>query len=272
MAIKNLNELEKFVVLEDGKTLTDLLTAEEEVEIKLNDDLITRTKEAQETLETNIKNESFGKGETTGRELVLKEMKATLNLEFEGRKDPNNFINAFKAQVLKDASIEPSAKIEELTKDVTDLQTQLTDSQSQFKTLQEQGQVKEQQSTIDTMILNELPSKEKTGLAKEDLLTIFKTRNERELIDGKLVFKKNGETLKDELKNPLGVDAIVKAFSQDFIIKSNGGGDGGDETGNSQQGSIQAFMKEMEDNGIKPGSLEFAREQQKRVANKTLTI
>jgi len=272
MAIKNLNELEKFVVLEDGKTLTDLLTAEEEVEIKLNDDLVVRTKEAQETLETNIKNESFGKGETTGRELVLKEMKATLNLEFEGRKDPSNFINAFKAHVLKEAAIEPSAKIDELTKDVTSLQIQLTESQSSFKTLQEQGQIKDQQLSIDTMILDQLPGKEKTGLSKADMLTIFKTRNERELVDGKLVFKKNGEVLKDDIKNPLGVEAVVKTFSQEFIKKENGGGDGGDEPGNPQQGSLEAFQKEMKENGMNAGSLEFNRELQKRVANKTLTI
>lgn len=270
MAIKNLNELEKFVVLEDGKTLTDILASEEEVELKLNDDLVIRTKEEAETLETNIKNENFVKGETTGRELVLKEMKETLKLDFEGRKDPNKFIEAFKVHVLKDAAIEPSAKIDELTKDITSLQTQLTESKNSFTTLQEQGQIKDQQLSIDNMILKELP--DKTTITKADMLTIFKSRNEMELTEGKLTFKKNGETLKDDLKNPLGIESIVKTFSQDFMVKVNGGGDGNDETGNAQQGSLKAFQEEMKDNNIPAGSMEFNRELQKRVANKTLTI
>jgi len=258
MAIKNIDELAKFVELEEGKTLTDILASDEEVEIKLNDNLVIRTKEEAETLETNIKNDSFGKGETTGRELVLKEMKETLGLDFEGRKDPNKFIDAFKSHVLKDAEKEPNEKIEELTKDITSLQTKLVASQDAFKSLEIQNKKESQQSNIDEMIMDALP--ENAIISKKNMLTIFKSGQEMELDDKKLVFRKNGEILKDDLKNPLGIESVVKTFSEPFIAKTNGGGDGGDEPGNAKAGSFEAFEQEMKDNNVNAGSLKFNQE------------
>lgn len=270
MAIENINELEKFVSLEEGQTIQDLLTSEEAHTIKLKEDMIVLSQEEKETMIGNYK-EDF---ETAGREKLLKEMRDTAGLEYEGVKDPSNFINAFaektKKDVLKDAQIEPDKKIESLTKDLDILRSQLTEKDNKFIQLENEYKNKESQRQLDSKILGLIP--DNTVIDKDDLLTIFKTKYELENGEAGVIVKKNGEQLKDDLRNPVGLEKVINEFASSYISKATGGAGKSDDVGSFKAGSYEAFEKEMLSAGHKVGSLEFSQKMQERIKDGTLKI
>ena len=95
MAIENRDALEKFVILPDGKKLSDLLASEEKHEIKLNDTLKIFEEDSYKTLIDN----HISEAETAGKEKLLKEMRDASELKYEGVKDPKKFVEALTSKV-----------------------------------------------------------------------------------------------------------------------------------------------------------------------------
>ena len=186
--------------------------------------------------------------ETAGREKVLKELRDNAGLEYEGVKDPNNFISNLSAKVkadaLKEASIEPDKKVESLNKDLDILRQQNQEYQNKFTQLENDYQLKESRRKQDSSILGFMP--EKTTLPKDDLLTLFNVKYEVETTENGTVIKKGGEVLKDELRNPLSLDKVVSDFSASYIGKPDGGAAKPDDVGNAKAGSYEAFEKRNE--------------------------
>ena len=112
MGIENLNDLERFVQLEEGQTLADLINSEEKVTLNLKEGNFY-TPEEKETLIGNYKKDF----ETAGREKLLKKLRDENELSYEGVKDPAKLIEALtakiKAQTVEEYG-EPNKKIESL--------------------------------------------------------------------------------------------------------------------------------------------------------------
>lgn len=268
MALDNIEQLEQFVSLEDGQTLKDLLSSEEIHQVKLKDNLLVMTKEDKEVMIGNYKSDF----ETAGREKLLKELRDTTGLEYEGVKDPINFINNLsakvKAEALKEANINPDKKVEELAKDLDKVRALNSEWEKKYVNLENSFNTREKQRDLDNKIMSLIP--DKTLLPKEDLLTLFKTKYSVENVDNNMVVKRGEEILKDELARPLTIDKIVNDFSANYIQKVDGGSGQGDSAGNHKQGSYEQFAKEMKDKGA--SSLEINREMAKRIQDGTLKM
>ena len=267
--IENITDLEKSLKLKEG-TLKEAIENKESVKIELPS-LVVRTAEEDEQYLTNLKNEYKTEYHTAGREIAIKEARKELGLEFEG-KTMNNLLEAYKNNILKEAKVEPSKKIEELTNDANALRANLTEMQKKFEQKEAEFKAEGSKREINTRLSANI--KGELTLPTEDVLTLFNSKFSTELNDeGKVIIKKNGEVLKNKTTmNPLGIEDVMPDFLAPFAKKASGGAGGEDEGGQVKKGSLEAFYKEMEKAGTAIGSEAFQKEMANRIKNKTLSL
>jgi protein-disulfide isomerase-like protein with CxxC motif len=75
------------------------------------------TEESWKTFEANFKKENYEEGKTAGSEMVIKELKKTAGLDFEGKKQ-DDFLKNYKTKILSDAKINPDKRVTELQEDL----------------------------------------------------------------------------------------------------------------------------------------------------------
>ena len=202
----------------------------------------------KEEFKTRIKNEtkfSYDEGKGAGPEMWVRDKKAELGYDFEGR-SIDDFFKVHNEHLKSEFNKPDDEKVKELKKDIERL------NQTHQQTIQERdAQLKEyqnkyNQSLIDTQILSIVPNE--TTIPKEDVITLFKANFQTELSeDGRPIVKKNGEVLKDpttaserDLK-----DVFTEFISERKYVKQTSGrgrdnefGDGG-----STVKSISSFEK-----------------------------
>lgn len=270
MSIKNLDALEKFITLPEGKKLSDLISDEEEHEVSINEKLkIFDTEEDFNTLIENKKKEF----ETAGREKLLKSMRDNAELKYEGVKDPNKFTEALiakiKTETLESAKIEPDKKIQELESDLSGLRGQITKKDEEITGLNDTIKQTGTASSISELIRSALP--EKTLIPKEEVVQLVGGKVDLRFEDGKALLFENGEVVKDNLANPVNPLDRLKELSAPYAVAVSGGTGGGDEGGGNKS-SYDSFAKEMKAKGVNEGSEEFQKEVIKRTEAGTLTI
>lgn len=268
MSIKNLEVLEKTLKIEAG-TLQKAIDNDESVDVEIQE-LIIRTKEEDETNETNLRADLKDEFQAAGLGVAIKTARTEHNLEFEGKKDLNNLLTAFKTKVLKEAEVEPTKRITELETDLTTVRQNLTDSEQKFTDLTLSVEKGKSQAGINNSIMDAI--KGETTISKPQILTLFNSDFSTSLNDdGKIEIKKNGEVLKNESDRSLkSIEDVMSEFSKPFAKKAEGGRGGDDDPGNAKEGSVAAFTKEMKEKGHNPSSETFQREMQKRIKDGTL--
>lgn len=269
MPIENLEVIEKSLNLEQG-SLQKAIDNEDKVKIEI-EELVIRTKEQDETHQTNLRSELKTEFQTAGLEVAVKEARTEHGLEFEG-KTVNNLLDAFKAKTLKDAEIEPNKRITELEGDITKVRENLTTSEQKYTDLSTSVEKGKSQAGINNSIMDAI--KGETTISKTQMLTLFNSEFQTELnADGKIEIKKNGEVLKHATDLTLkSIEDVMVEFSKPFAKQVEGGAGGEDDPGNAKEGSLAAFRKEMKDKGINESSDAFKREMQSRVKAGTLKV
>jgi len=263
MAVENLNAIEKALHLPEG-SLQTAIESQDVIKIELPELEIFK-KEDYNTRIENLK----GTFQTQGRDFQIKEAKETYGLDFEG-KTIDKFADALKAKFLKESSIEPDSRVKELQTDLEKLRANLAEKDVTISNINESFKKKETQRSINDTLLSKINIE--TSIPKEDILLILKSKYEIDLEGDKMVFKKDGEVLKNQTTlNPLGVDDIFNEFLPTYAKEATGGKAKGDNTGSYKAGTIDAFTDEMNKKGIRSGSQEFNNEMQKRIKEKTLT-
>lgn len=267
MPITNLEELGRFLDLEEGQKLTDLLKSEDEVEIKIKQGEFF-DEEKKETLIVNHRKEA----ETAGREKLLKELRDSNGLTYEGVKHPEKLIEAITEKVrvstLEEANLEPNKKIDSLTSDLNSLRGQLEEKDNMLTDLNNKIKLEQQNMKIEQSIIKSLP--ESTILPKDDLVLLFKNKHELTLDEnGNILTMKNGEVVKDELRNPVSIDKIVSEFSSNYI-KTPDGGSGQSRSSGTSSGDMDSFIEEMKSKEIALNSEEFNVEMMRRIDAGTL--
>ena len=129
MPIENISDLEKSLHLESG-TLSKALENEENVTIEIPELKILKNDD-YDALINNVKAEASKQG----IELMLKEWKEKEGLEYDGRKKPENFINALKEKTIQEANVEPEKRYKDLKTSYGKLQDNLESVTNQFETL-----------------------------------------------------------------------------------------------------------------------------------------
>jgi len=259
----------------EKEQVSQAIEAGSEIKIE-NEDLVIYKKDQLESFKTNLSGEEYKKGKAAGLEMAIKDGKEKYGLEFEG-KTIDNFAEALKKKVMDDAKIEPSKKIEELTKERDGLKKnyhELEDNFSQFKT---QVTEKETRAKKDTTLMGFIPQ---TGLRVNKNITLLALKNQAGIdIDfdesGKTVIVENGQVIKDpKTFDPVDPSAFIteKLRSMELIEKPEGGKGGSDEPGGGKATGYEKFVKEMESKGVSEGSKDFQQEMNKRVSEKTLEV
>jgi len=148
-----------------------------------------------ETEVATLKNNEYKKGKETGVEMVVKDTKEKLGLDFQG-KTIDGLIEAAKKKALEDAKIEPEKKVQELELKLKTAQTTATELQTKLAEKEtEVSSVKTQ-----TLIAKDLPTN--TTLPADKIILLMKAdgydfKNE----NGKIIWLKNGEAVTDKLGN-----------------------------------------------------------------------
>ncbi len=253
----------------------ELSKAVESGKLELKTDHVIYKPDDFETFKTNLANDEYKKGRTAGEEMTVKALKQKAGIEIEG-KDPDKFLETFKSNVLEQAKIEPSKKIEDLTQDNEKLRKSYGELETTFNTFKTEITKKETRAKRDSELLKVLPL-EGLKVKQADALDLMKLRGFDVDYDesGKLILIKNGEVVKDEkLSQPIDIKTFAENAlkSLDLFDKPQGGRGEGDSDGKDKPGSFEAFTKEMKNKGVEDTSIEFKEEMQKRIMSGTLSV
>ncbi len=262
MAIENINEIEQSLGLEAGK-LIELINSEDKVKIDLSNKVIY-DKNDYNSLINNIKKEEFKKGQ----ELLLKELKDEQGLEYEGRKDPKNFIKHFREKIEAESKIEPEKKYSNLKTDFEKLQEINQSLTQKYSELEMSIKKRENERFINETLLSEIP--DNTTIPKDDILAILKAKNEFNVGEDGLEIIKDGEVLKNQTTRDL---LTPNEFMKDFIkpyLKDVEGGRGNQDDDGVKAGTFESFDAEMKNKGIV--GQEYNIEMQKRIKEGTLKV
>ncbi|MFK7780666.1 MAG: hypothetical protein QM490_06120 [Candidatus Gracilibacteria bacterium] len=261
--IKNINEVEKSLGLEAGK-LNEFFKSEDEFEIDLTSKVIFN-KEDYEARVSNIKKDEF----VRGRDLLLREMKDGQGLEYDGRKDPENFIKYFKEKIEAESKIEPEERFSKLKTEFEKLQNISQGFQEKYTGLEEKIKKQSKNREINNILLKSIP--DNITIPKEDVLTILRAKNDFNISEDGFEIIENGVILRNETtRDPLKTDEYMKTFIKPYLKEVEGGKGGGNEGGNLKAGSFEAFEKEMDKKGISGEQLSV--EMQKRIHDGTLKL
>ena len=192
----------------DATAFEEALTKAEEVELTIPDNLVVLTSEELSSRDKTTEKRGYDKGSEASIEMLVKDKKRELGLDFEG-KDPEKLLESFKAKVLVDAKVEPSAALQEKETIITGLRSNL------LKLQQEKDEVASsvQKIKLETTISKAIPTNLVAGVeADEVLLTMRHKGYEFEEKDGALVAKKNGEVIADTALRPIPIKDVINAY------------------------------------------------------------
>jgi hypothetical protein len=234
-----------------------------------NDDLTSlknnMTKDSEE-----VREKYQSEGRKVGKELLLKELKESFNLDYEGRKSKDNFINAINEKFSKATNEEYSAKINELSKALETKAGELESFKSEIKTQENKRLV----SDALTKEFNQYNGK--TAIPVDDLITLYTAKNSVKY-DGESIKIFNGDqVVKDDVLNPVTIQSSIKDFVEGSYLveqKPTGGRGEGDSKGS---GSAKTTAEKYSDNlvkqGIALGSAEHSQKMMDAVAQNIIEV
>lgn len=236
----------------DVKELTKAIETEGEV-IEIPEGARFLTTEEVETIKDNHGKTRYDAGKTAGTEMLLKDLSEKVGLD-ESVKDSDKFISTFKANILKEAEVEPNKKVTELETSLESLRTKLTEKDLEMESLQ--NTVKQEKRLLQAQsFIPELP--ETLGLKKSEAANLILNGVE-EKDDGIYV---NGELKKDSMEKPLSLEQFIKeSVTQRGWGVQNPTGRGGGSGGAGSSGSstlpktMQEFESVIKEKGFHPGS------------------
>lgn len=251
---KLIKSLAEMVKVKDVEAFAKALQSETDTDYKLDlGGLVIRTKDEEEQIRENLLSEAKTKNFTDAMEIQIRNMKKDLGLEFEGKRQ-EDFIEAFKSQVLSEAKVEPNKKIEELTGSLDALRQQVSEKESAYAQLQSSVENEKRKFKAQSLIPN-LP--EGLGLTKDEATSLyFLTHEIKE--DG---IYRNGEKLKDKMEKPLSFEDSVSSFveSKGWNKAQAPTGRGGGAKGEGSSGlptSLDEYDNYIKEKGWTKGSQE----------------
>lgn len=243
----------------------------QELDFKL-DDFNIMPKEDFNTLIEGYKTtieETKDKSSKIGQEILLKELKKDIGLDYERRKDPEALK---KAYIEKFGAPEPTDN-----EDVKALQEkfskELADRDSKYDSLVESHKRESDIKSIREALTNQFSSyKDKTNYKTEDLVTIALSNNEFSVVDGKVFQSKDGEPIKNDLLQGITPEAFAKNMMQgDYIKKAEGGRMSGDKTEGGKY-TMEEFIAAQEAQGVNINGSEFTNNMNDAVKSGTLEV
>ena len=234
--------------------LTQVLASEEEVDFKLPENIKIFTTDEFEQIKDNHGKNKYDEGKIASKEMLLKEMSKKAGFE-NPIKDDDELLKSYKEQILKDASIEPNKKVDELQMSLEKLQGVVSEKEKQLLDLESTFRQKETRITAQSLI-PDLP--ENIGLSKSEAVSLFFLNHEIK-DDG---IYKNGEKMKDQYEKPLDLSSAVSGYVSDKgwdkapEPRGRGGGSGSSQSSNGKPTNLTEFEAYISQKGIGAASAE----------------
>lgn len=206
----------------DETKAKELLDATEEKEVSIPEGTKILNAESYTQLTDNLKNDNI----KIGKELAIKELKEKAGVEVEG-KNPEKFIEAFKAKVEKDSGATVDEKVKQRDKTISDMKLAL----EKVTTERDNATTQLTQKEKDNGLMKHFPKNRDDRFDDSMYLSVLKSQYEFAEEDGKLVVKKNGEVLKDDKFNNLSPEAVISSHftTSKWIKEEEGNGNGGND-------------------------------------------
>lgn len=206
--------------------------------------------------ESGSSKESYEEGKKVGRERTIKDIRKSLNLDFEGV-TVENLVENVKSTIETSTEGDVKKITDDYEKRLVALQKTVEDEKNRADALISKSKKEKIDYKIDNhfnalqievpeYIKDEKQAKEFIKFEREKNKLMFKTQYNFELDENdNIIPTKNGEVLRDEIQNPLGLDKLVNDYvSSSFIpIKKEIKGRGEDDR---LPGRVAAF-KTMDD-------------------------
>jgi hypothetical protein len=180
----------------DVDGITEAIKADTEVDITIPDTIYTSEQVAE--IRTKAKKESSDANIKAGKEILIKDLKSKLGLEFEGKSE-DAFIEAYKEHILNEAKIKPNEQVDaekklrlEREKTIGELTEQLNSIKATYEA-----------DSFKNSLITSLPDNISEVLTKEQYV---------KLITGDLEVKKNGDTTEYYYNGKLLEDKDFKAL------------------------------------------------------------
>lgn len=202
--------------------LTAALSATEEVDVNLPDGLVVLTADELSSRDRTTEQKGYNKGAEASVEMLIKEQKRDLGLDFEG-KDPAKFVQALKAKVLADAKIEPVAALQEKENVITGLRANL----AKLETEKNEAFSSVAKIKVESTVARAIPGNLIAGVEPDEVLLTMRHKGyDFEEKDGVIVAKKSGEVVADTALRPLPIQDVIKGYVTERGWLDTGGGAG----------------------------------------------
>lgn len=193
----------------DPTKLEAAIKDEKEVDVELPKDGQFLLASEIESRDKNIKSTGYNEGVTAGREILIKEMKQSNGLNFDG-KDVEKFVSEFKNKVLTEAKLQPNEALKEKDTVIANLQKNiqtLTTEKQQLETSHKEHQ-------LNGKLYRQVPELGVT-LEPEEVISSMKNKGYSFEPDesGAVVVKLNGQVARDATtQNPLAPKDVINSY------------------------------------------------------------
>jgi hypothetical protein len=179
--------------------------------------------------ESGNSKDSYEEGKKVGLERTIKDVRKALNLEFEGVKIDNlidslkNTIETSKEGDIQKLSNDYEKRLAALQKTVEDEKAQrealINKSKSEKINYKIDNYFNALQIEVPEYIKDENQAKEFVKMEREKNKLMFKTKYSFDLDENdNIIPVKDGEVLRDEIQNPLGLDKLVNDYVSNSFI------------------------------------------------------
>lgn len=272
----------------------DFAKAVEQKKLQIKDEkIVLFKKDEYELRQKNFGGEKYNDGKIAGEGMTRKEIRdyaaETFKIEVDPHedKDYKSLLKKVVDKISKDAKIPESQKLIEYEKIVGQLRENITKSEerallAEKRVLEVESGFKQKEHQLEVRnILNSTVPE--TALSetftRNNFIAIWKSEGfDAKMIDGKIVavnYNNNpeGEVVKHGVTlEPMPLKEVLEKFAEEKKFnKPTGGRAEGDKVTNTA-GTWDAFVKEMKDKGVNPGSETWQKEQSSRIKNKTLKM
>lgn len=252
----------------------------ESFEIKA-DEVVLRTKEKQESYESNIKSEA----QTIGQEIGRKEVFKGLEIDIEGtgaHKTVEKSIEALRtwntnavSEGVKGAGIEPDKKVQALTEDLDALKLTLTGVRGDLETSKTNHLNFVKSGGIRQDIAKGLPKNITLNIDDAVDLIMLRKKFDRDEHGKTFEIGADGLAMKDADRNVLAVSSSITSFFDahpTYLSGAAGGAGGGDSGGAGVKQTVQEFTAEMQKDNVPFNGEKFNQIKQERIKAGTLDI
>lgn len=226
-------------------------------------DFVIEKKADQVIRIANLEKAKENAGIEIGKEIMVKEIRTEFGIDKDKlpkKVDAKKVKEVVFAKVSEDLKIAPDTRVTELQKDKEELGKKVIEWETKYTGLEQTHAKKERISGVKTQLFAKAP--EKLIIPIEDAFTLGTTKKGIKIdFDGETpVFKLNGAVMKNEKTlNPMTAEEVAPMIFADYVGQIQGGAGDKDKPGQSKPGTLAAFRKKMEDEGIPSGSEEYMK-------------